>query len=443
VTTPPPTQPLTHGRVLRTALPIVLSSATVPLVGVVDTAAVGQTGEAVPIAAVGLGAVILSTLFWIFGFLRMGTTGLVGQAAGAGQDDEVAALMSRALLIAGAAGLVLIVGQHWLFAAAFEVSAATQEVEALAGQYLGIRIWSAPAAIAIYALTGWLVAMGQTGRVLVLQLVMNGTNIGLDFWFVLGFGWGVAGVAWATVIAELAGLFLGLWLCRAAFAHPAWRNRAQIFARAKLVRMALVNVDILLRSAALMAIFTSFTMLSTRFGDVVLAANQVLAQFLTLSAFALDGFAYTAESFVARAVGARDLARLRRAAWLCTLWAGLSAVLVAVVFAVFGPMAIDLMTTSEEVRTAARLYLLWVVVSPLLAVWAFILDGIFIGATRGPDLRNMMALSAAIYALSAAVLMPLWGNHGLWLALMISLVARAVTLGLRYPALERSVLLSK
>ncbi|MEP4198616.1 MAG: MATE family efflux transporter [Aliishimia sp.] len=431
--------PLTHKRVLRVALPIVLSSATVPLLGAVDLGVVGQTGQAVPIAAVGIGSVVLTTIYWVFGFLRMGTTGLVGQAEGEGDTAEVSAFLTRALLIAVGAGLALIALQSVLFAFALSLSPASKEVENLATAYLGIRIWSAPAAISVYALTGWLVAMERTGRVLILQLVMNGTNIVLDIWFVLGLGWGVEGVAIATVIAEVAGALVGVYLCAPAFRNPAWRDWKRISDRAKLLRMALVNSDILVRSAALLAIFTSFTFFSARFGDETLAANQVLMQFLTLSAFALDGFAHAAETLVARAVGRKDVARLRRAAWLCGLWGAVSAFVLVVAFALFGRQLIELMTTAPNVRLEAEAYMVWVVISPLLAVWAFTLDGIFIGATRGPDLRNMMLISMVIYLGAVWILMPSFGNHGLWLALLISLVARGVTLGWRYPKLEASV----
>jgi len=269
-------QPITHRRVFKIAMPIVLSNATVPILGAVDVGVVGQMGEAAPIGAVAMGAIILTTLYWVFGFLRMGTVGMVGQAEGAGDRNEVSALLTRALLIAGAGGVLLIVLQPLLFLGAFALSPATPEVESLARDYLFIRIWSAPFAIAVYALTGWLVAMERTGGVFWVQLVMNGVNVVLDLWFVLGLGWGVEGVAIATVIAELTGAALGLYLCRAAFANPAWRDWARVFDRARLIKMMLVNVDILIRSLLLMIIFSSFVFLGARHGDVTLAANEIL-----------------------------------------------------------------------------------------------------------------------------------------------------------------------
>jgi MATE family multidrug resistance protein len=189
---------LTHRRVLKIALPIVAANVTVPLLGLVDTAVIGQMGQAAPIGAVGLGAIILAVFYWMFGFLRMGTTGLAAQAHGAGDGPEAGAILKRGLLIAGAAGLAMIALQGVLFGAAFRVAPASDQVEALASQYLAIRIWGAPATIASYALTGWLIAIERTRAVLVLQLVTNGANIGLDVWFVLGLGWGVPGVAAAA-----------------------------------------------------------------------------------------------------------------------------------------------------------------------------------------------------------------------------------------------------
>ena len=230
--------PVTYRRVLAIAGPIVLSNATIPILGAVDTAVIGQLGRAAPIGAVGLGAVILTTIYWIFGFLRMGTTGLVAQARGAGDTSETGALLMRGLIIAFAAGLVFVAGQAAVFWAAFRLAPASAEVEALARSYLAIRIWGAPATIALYALTGWLIAMERTRGVLVLQLAMNGLNVVLSVTFVLELGWGVPGVAAATLIAEWAGLVLGLWLCRSAFAGNRWRDWARVLDPARLRRMA-------------------------------------------------------------------------------------------------------------------------------------------------------------------------------------------------------------
>lgn len=429
---------ITHRRVLNIALPIVISNATVPLLGAVDTGVVGQIGLAAPVGAVGLGAIILSAFYWVFGFLRMGTTGLTAQAAGQDDDAEVAALLTRGLVIGFGAGLAVILLQVPLFWAAFQVSPGSAEVEGLARAYMTIRIWSAPAAISVFAITGWLIAQERTRAVLGIQLAMNGLNIGLDLWFVLGLDWGVEGVGLATFIAEWTGVALGLWFCRAAFALPDWRDWARVFNRLKWVQMVRLNTDILIRSMLLEAMFVSFLFIGAGMGDVTLAANQVLLHFLMITAYGLDGFAFAAEALVGRAMGARQRDVLRRSAILSTGWAFAVSALVTLAFALAGPQIIDLMVKAPQVQQTARTFLPYVIAVPLVACAAFMLDGIFIGATRSRDMRNMMAISFVIYVIAVLVLLPIFGNHGLWAALLIAFVARAVTLGLCYPALERA-----
>jgi MATE family multidrug resistance protein len=430
---------VTNGRVLKIALPIVLSNVTIPILGAVDTGVVGQMGEAAPIGAVGIGAIVLSAIYWIFGFLRMGTTGLAAQAIGQGNRAEVAAILTRVLMIGFSAGVILILLQVPVLWAALQIAPASDEVESLARGYMQIRVWSAPAAIAIFGIIGWLIAQERTRAVLVLQVWMNGVNVLLSILFVLGFGWGVNGVAFATFLAEWSGLAMGLYLCRAAFRVPDWRDWARVFEQSKLVRMARVNTDILIRSLLLEMIFLSFMFLGADFGDVTLAANQVLLQFLHITAYALDGFAFSAEALVGQAVGARAVPVLRRASVVASLWGLGASVLLSLGFLAFGAMSVDVMAKNADVQEAARLYLPWMAAAPVLALASFMFDGIFIGATRTADMRNMMLVSALIYAAAAVMLVPVYGNHGLWMALLISFVARGLTLAARYPALERSV----
>lgn len=421
------------------ALPIVLSNATVPILGLVDTGVVGQLGRAEPIAAVGLGALILTALYWLFGFLRMGVTGLAAQARGRGDTDEFNRLLIRGLLVAATAGLSLIALKAPLLGLGLRLSPAGDEVESLAHSYMTIRIWSAPAAIAIYAITGWLIAAERTGTVLMLQFWLNGTNIVLDLVFVPGLGWGVDGVAWATFIAEWSAAFLGLWLCRKAFAAPIW-DRAQILDRARLTHMASVNRDILIRSLLLQIVFLSFAMLGARFSDLHMAANQVLLQFLYVTAYALDGFAFTAESLVGQAVGAKNRAQLDRSVRLTAQWTLGSSAVLSLGFALAGPLAIDLLTNAQDVRQMAKQFLPYMVLTPFLGAASWLLDGVFIGATRGQDMRNMMALSTGIYIICLVPLVPLLGNHGLWIALLINFAARGASLAWRYPSLKRDLL---
>lgn len=429
---------ITHRRVLNIALPIVLSNVTVPLLGLVDTGVVGQLGLAEPIGAVGIGAVILTSIYWIFGFLRMGTSGLVAQSHGAGDGAQVGAHLLRALTIAGGAGLVLILLQLPIFWAAFRLAPASAEVESLARDYLAIRIWGAPATIGLYAITGWLIAIERTRAVLALQVLQNGLNVGLDVWFVLGIGMGVTGVAWATLIAEWAGLLLGLWLARHALraAVFAARNAATLFARDKLNRLLRVNGDIMIRSVLLQASFTSFLFLGAAQGDVTLAANQVLVQFLAITAFALDGFAFSAESLVGQAVGAHKPEKVRRASVVTSQWGVGGAFVLGLVFWFGGGAIIDLLTTAPEVRAEARQYLIWMGFAPLIGVASWMYDGIFIGATLTREMRIAMLQAVAIYVAAILILPPLMGNHGLWAALMILNAARGLTMARMYMRAE-------
>ncbi|MFI0396173.1 MATE family efflux transporter [Paracoccus jiaweipingae] len=433
---PAPAAPLTHRRVLAIALPIVLSNATIPILGAVDTGVVGQMGDPVPIGAVGIGAVLLASVYWIFGFLRMGTSGLVAQSMGAGDHAGAGAHLARALGIAAAAGLAMILLQVPLIWLAFRLAPASDAVEDLARDYLTIRIWGAPAAIAVYALTGWLIAAERAGAVLALQVLMTGTNIALDLAFVIRLGWGVQGVALATLIAEYAGLALGLYLARHVLSAALHRQGARLWTRPEMTRLARVNGDIMLRSVLLQASFTTFLFMGAAQGDVTLAANQVLVQFLEITAYALDGFAFAAEALVGQAVGARRPDRLRRAAVLTSQWGVAGAVLLTLVFAVAGGAIIDLLTTAPEIRAAARQVLPWLVVAPLIGIASWMLDGIFIGATMTRDMRVAMIWSVLAYLPALLVLPLLWGNHGLWAALMVLNLTRGLTMWARYSKAE-------
>lgn len=433
----PEPAPITHRRVLAIALPIAVSNAAVPLLGAVDTAVVGRLG-AIEVGAVGLGAVVLAFLYGIFNFLRMSTTGLVAQSAGRGDAAEGGAHLLRALVLGLGIGIVLVASQGLLFRLAFGLAPASDAVEAMARDYLGIRIWGVPATIALYAIMGWLIGVERTRAVLALQLAMNGLNAGLNILFVMGFGWGVPGVAIASLIAEGFGLAFGLWLARGALMQ-AWadaRSLRRLFARDRLARLLRVNGDIFLRSVMLQMSLVAFVFLGAAQGDRVLAANQVLVQFMEITAFALDGFAFSAEALVGQAVGARRPAMLRRAAIVATGWGVAGALVMAAVFAVFGGALIDLLTTLPELRETARHYLPWLVAFPVIGIMAWMLDGIFIGATLTGEMRRAMLISVAAYAVVLATLPGVMGNHALWLGLVVLNVMRALTMARWYPRAE-------
>jgi MATE family multidrug resistance protein len=369
----------------------------------------------------------------------MGTTGLTAQAIGANDNNEIGALLMRTSLIGFVAGLALILLQYPMFWISFKLAPASPEVEILAQSYLQIRVFSAPAAIALLGINGWLIAHERTQAVLILQLWMNGLNILLDLVFVLKLGWGVNGVAFATFIAEWSGLALGIWMARKGFANGVWRNWGQILDRTKLMRMAVVNGNIMVRSFLLQAGFMSFLFLGARFGDVTLAANQVLLQFLYITSYAMDGFVLAAEALIGQAFGAGNRAVFRRSIYLSGLWGLVCVCVMAIAFWLCGNWLIELMTTAPDVRAEALRFLPWMIIGPLAGYACWMLDGVFIGATRTVDMRNMMLVSIVIYVLCLWLLLEPFGNHGLWASLLIFFIARGVTLAWKYPALENSV----
>ena len=427
-------------RVWRLAGPIILANLTTPLLGAVDTAVVGHLPDPSYIGGVAVGSVIFSFLYWGLGFLRMGTTGFTAQAHGAGDAAELRACLLRPLVLAVGFGALLILLQGPIRLGGLWAIGASAGVSGEAATYLDIRIWSAPAALVNFVLLGWLLGVQRAQTALLLQLLLNGVNILLDLVFVVGFGWAVAGVAWATLIAELTGAAAGMVvILHSLHQRPGPADWARLRDPARLAALLRVNFDIFLRTLCLLATTVIFTAQSAQFGDVVLAGNAILKQFQTFIVYGLDGFAHAAEILVGSALGARDRETFRRAVVACTLWGVGGAVAASVALLLAGPLLIALMTSLPQVRLSAETHLWWLVASPLVSVWSFLLDGIFIGATRTAAMRNAMVLSLGIFLLANWLLLPPLGNHGLWLSLLLFLAARAVTLGLHYPALEESV----
>jgi MATE family multidrug resistance protein len=427
-------------RVWRLAGPVIIANISVPLLGIVDTAVVGHLPEPHYIGAVAVGALIFSYIYWSFGFLRMGTTGFAAQAYGAGDGEEVRATLARALVLAAVIAAAILVVQGPILALAMTLIEGSAQVEAGASVYYAIRIWAVPAALANYVALGWLIGMHNARAMLGLQVFMNGLNIFLDIFFVMELGWGVEGVAWATLIAEYSAAVLAIGLVgRVLRTSPGRWRRGRILNAAKLRRTVAVNVDIFIRTIFLTTAFAYFTAQGAKLGDVTLAANAVLMNFFMLMAFGLDGFAFTAQALVGGAVGARDRATLRSAVVVSSLWAVGLALAYAAIYAAAGDLLVAILTDIPEVRDAAARYQLWVVLLPIVSVWGFQFDGIFVGATRTAEMRNMMAVSLAAFLVAAVTLLALMGNHGLWLALNLFMVVRGISLALYYPRLERSV----
>jgi MATE family multidrug resistance protein len=433
-----------YGRVWRLAWPLILANSTVPLLGLVDTAVIGHTGRSVDLGAIALGALIFNVLFWGFGFLRMGTTGFAAQADGAGDELEVRAVLGRAVLLAAAIGLGLILLQAPIASATLRLLGASPAVEGITRGYILTRIWGAPASLALYAVMGLLIGLGHSGRLLRVQLLLNGLNMLLDVLFAGLLGWGARGIALGTAVAEWLAVAYAGWITlrllagRRRAVGPFWPWR-RIVDPARLRQTLAANGDIMLRTLLLLFGFAWFMDRSARFGDGVLAGNHILLQFVSFSAFFLDGFAYATETLVGRAMGAgrRDLldAAVRTASRLA---AGTAAAL-AMGIVVLGPWAVAALTDLAEVRAAAQRYLPYAAVYVLLAVAAFQLDGIFIGATRTRAMRNA-SLAAIVAFLAASWPLVEWaGNDGLWAAFIVFVVARALALGAYYPALRRAV----
>jgi multidrug resistance protein, MATE family len=433
-----PTPAGVYREACRLAGPLILSNLTVPLLGIVDTAVVGHLPEPHYLGAVATGALTFNVLYFVFGFLRMGTTGLTAQAFGRADADELRAGLVRSLLLGAAIALLLIAAGPLIVRASLLLFEPTARIGAEFASYVGIRLLGAPAGLANLVLLGWLLGLQNARGPMALLIVTNAVNVALDLLFVLGFGWAVPGVAAATVCAEYGGLALGLWLARRqlkGLAGP-WRWPSILHGGA-FRRLLAVNRDIMLRSLSLEAAFLAFTALSSRQGEVLLAANAVLLNFLTFAAFGLDGFAHAAEAMVGRQVGRGNAAGFRAATRANLVLALALALVFALAFAAAGRAAIDLMTGLPEVRATGMTYLPYVVALPPIAVFAFLFDGVFIGATRTAEMRNGMALALAVFLAAVALLMPPLGNHGLWLAMLLFMAARGIWLGACYLHIDR------
>jgi MATE family multidrug resistance protein len=411
-----------------------LANLTTPLIGIVSTTAIGRLGDATLLGGVATASVLFDCIFWLFAFLRMSTVAFAAQSVGAGESQEMRAILVRGWIVAALIGVGLVALQIPLATVLLGAMGGSEGVTRAALTYFTVRIWSAPLVLANYVMLGWLIGQARARMALATQIAINLTNAAATVLLVLVFDAGIAGAAIAAVIAEAIGLGLGIVMAYRLTGGRLDIPRATLFERAKLMRMLTVNRDIMIRTAALIAVWLFFAAQGARAGDVTLAANAVLHNFLLVSAFFLDGLANAAEQLCGRATGARDRTAFSDAVRLVILWGIAFALAVTAVFALFGPGLIDIMTASEDVRKAARSYIWFVAVSPMLAVFAFGYDGVFIGATWAREMRNLMVLSLLIF-LTAWLALRAFGNAGLWGALLIHYAARGGLQALRYPAL--------
>ncbi len=424
----------------RLAWPLILSNITVPLLGMVDAAVVGHLPGPHHLGAVALGASAFSALFYTVVALRMGTTGLIAQAYGAGDRIELQAGLFRALALAVFLAVILILLTKPIIGAANWVFSPTERVGDGLAVYLQIRLFAAPAALANMVILGWLLGVQDAKGPLYLLLLGNSLNMALDVLFVFGFGWEVAGVAWATVIAEYATLALGAWLVwrRLDGLHEGLTLKS-LMNWSAVRRLAAVNGDIMLRSLTLQIAFVSLAALGSRQGEIILAVNTLLLNMLHLSAFALDGFAFATSTLVGRHAGAGDRSAMRAAVRAGLFWSFIFALAITLLFAIGGRPLIWLITDIKAVRSEALIYLAYAVAGPLLGAVAFLFDGVFVGATRTAEMRNGMVAALIVFGAGAWLLMPPLGNHGLWLAYHAFMITRGLWLGTVYWRLERGM----
>ena len=426
-----------YRRVFVLAIPLILSNLTQPLLSTVDTVLSGHLPGAAALGGVAMGGIFFNGVFWTFGFLRMGTTGLVAQAYGARDTHALRLHLVRALLIAAAIGAAILLVQSPLIAGALTLLGGTGEVRANAALYCHIRIWSAPAALANYVILGDLLGRQRARIALALQATINVVNVVVALLLVLKLHWGVAGIATATMIADWSGCALGLLFTR----HAGVRGTApltwsEIVHAPSLRELFALNRDILLRTAGLVLAYVWFTRTGARAGDQVLAANAVLMNLHLIASYGLDGFANATEALVGESIGAQRREDFRAVLRASTTAAAVVAACIALVYFACGPWLVGLLTSNAGVAALARRFVPWAALLPLVSVWGFQLDGVFIGATRARELRDSMLFSVSAFLLLAIGFERWIGNHGLWAAFCLFNVLRGVTLGLRVPRVE-------
>jgi MATE family multidrug resistance protein len=427
-----------YRRVFLLAIPLILSNLTQPLLSTVDTVLSGHLPGAAALGGVAMGGIFFNAVFWTFGFLRMGTTGLVAQAHGAGDAASLRLHFLRGMVSALAIGAVLLALKGPLIALTITLLGASQDVRANALVYCHVRIWSAPAALANYVILGFLLGRQHARTALALQAAVNVVNVAVALWLVIGLHWGVAGIAMATASADCAGLVVGLaliWWAWPRVEEPVhWRELAD---GPSLRHLFALNRDLLLRTLSLVAAYGWFTRAGAREGDAVLAANAVLLNLHWIATYALDGFANATEALVGEAVGARRVEDYRAVLRASTVSAGVVAAVLSLAFVVAGGPLVDLFTNQAAVRQVALRFLPWAMALPLVSVWGYQMDGVFIGATRAGALRDSMVVALAGFLVLAVGLERVMGNNGLWCAFCGFMLLRGGLLALRLPGIAK------
>jgi MATE family multidrug resistance protein len=416
------TETISHTTIWKLAGPMILANISTPLLGMVDTAVMGHLNSPHYLAAVALSSLIFSFLFWGFGFLRMATTGVTAQA----KPEHINNILQQGLTLALLISVVILVSQSAVSFIAFSILKSSPEVITLAQTYFEIRVWSAPGILMNYVFLGWFIGQGKTRSALLMVLAINIANIILDLIFVNYLGMTIDGVAWASVIAEYIGLLVAVYIVFVQYPRTVFKHHilsSLSFSKSWLS----LNGNIFIRTLCLIFSFAFFTYQGARQGEIILAANAVLLHFITFMAYVLDGFANATETITGKAVGLKNKMLLLKGLKLTAGWSVLVALLFSISYALFGQHIIRVLTDIPDIYSTATDYMFWLIIAPLLAVWSYLLDGLFIGATKSREMRNGMLLSTFICYLPAWYLLQPYGNDGLWLALLVFLTARGVT----------------
>ena len=427
-------------RVLTIAYPIILANISIPLLGLTDTAVIGHLGNLDILAGISMGAVLMGSIYWFFGFLRMGVTGLVAQARGANQKIEVCSILVRGLVVAVIGGIVLITIHSLLFFSIFYFLSGDKNAEKLAIEYMSIRVLAAPFAISMFVFVGWLFGMGKTVHSLCLLVTVNFVNILLDIIFVKFLFLGIAGVAYATILSEFCGFALGIYLCREfLFDKESLKSKA-IFLSNKWKSFILLNLNIVIRSTLLQSVFLSYLIFGTLFGSEMLAANHILLQITFLSVYALDGVAFSSEILVGEAIGQRRYLLFKKVVRSATKIGFIFATFISIHFYFLGFFVVDLMTSIEAVRFICYEFIIWISIMPIVSVFSYVFDGIFLGAARGKEIRVAMTQSFIIFFICVIILVPLMDNTGLWTSIVVFNIVRAITLWAKLDRIQESFL---
>jgi len=431
-----------HRKVWAIAGPAILANSSEPLLGLVDTWAIGHLPSPVHLAAVGLGSIIFSYLLWSFGFLRMGTTGMVAQARGRNDSDGLITTVIRSCALALFFAAILLLFQQVLLMVSLRIMAPPDEVAAITAEYFRIRIWAAPATLLTYAIFGVLFGLAQVKSILWLQLFLNLTNGALNLLFVIGLGMGVPGVAWGTLIAQVLTALAGIWVLLSHLNHEALKARIKQATTWRLQgfsSLVFINGFIFIRTIFLMTALAMIMRMAGGMGQAEMAASHVIMQFLLLISLGLDGFAHAAEALAGAAWGAGQRAVFRRWVILTSQWALIAAVFYMLLFWLLGNQLTALLTDLPSVRSQVASLMPLVIALPLVSVWCYQFDGVFIGATAALPMMVTMGLAFVFYL---AVLNPLtqhWGLWGLWLAVLLFMGMRGLSQALWYPWLERKL----